>query len=78
MTSKKIGAERVAYEPAITVKRKAEMESTTMLHYHGPWGMKCTGYVSDQRAGYHIVPDVTRVKQRLSREILKIKTQWLP
>jgi hypothetical protein len=35
-------------------KREAEMESHTIrLHYHGPWGMKCTGYVSDQRAGYH-------------------------
>ncbi len=35
-------------------KREAEMESHTIrLCYHGPWGMKCTGYVSDQRARYH-------------------------
>jgi hypothetical protein len=36
------------------VKREAEMESHTIrLRYHGTWGMKCTGYVLDQRAGYH-------------------------
>jgi hypothetical protein len=30
MTSKKPGAERVAYEPAIMAKREAEMESGTI------------------------------------------------
>jgi hypothetical protein len=30
MTSTKTGAERVAYEPAIMVKREAEMESTNI------------------------------------------------
>jgi hypothetical protein len=30
MTSKKTGAERVAYEPVIIAKREAEMESITI------------------------------------------------
>jgi hypothetical protein len=30
MTSKKTGAERVAYEPAIIAKREAEMEIATI------------------------------------------------
>jgi hypothetical protein len=30
MTSKKTGAERVAYEPAVVVKREAEMENATI------------------------------------------------
>jgi hypothetical protein len=30
MTSKKTGAERVAYKPAIVAKREAEMENATI------------------------------------------------
>ncbi len=44
------------------------------LRYHGPWGMKCTGYVSDQRAGYHYSPQCYKGPEEIESQ----NSKWLP
>jgi hypothetical protein len=79
MTSKKTGAERAAYKPAIIAKREAEMESITIGSATIDPGDLCAqGMCWIRGRDTTMVPDVTRVQRKLSGKILKIKTQWLP